>query len=107
MLYFKTIGFFSPNREKGSAFESVAKIEWKTQETDGEDTDREFAVLEVQQLVQVGNELMPLQGESNAHYVWRFKGRATSYPKGVKFAEKEYKPEHAPSMEAVADEQPA
>lgn len=102
MLYFKTIGFYSPNREKGEAFTNVSKLEWKQHE----DSDREFAVLQVQQFTLVGNKLLPLKSAPSAHYVWRFTGNSVSYPKGELWTEEPYvADDSATTIEAVASEE--
>ena len=94
--FFKTKGFFSPDREKGEELVPIKKIEWKQHL----DTNRSYAILNVQELLPQGNAFVPVKG-LKAHYVWQFDNQEVEdYPLEQIWAEEEYVKEQV-VMEAV------
>ncbi len=96
MLYFSINGFFTADSTKEAGFTSAPKQEWQLHES-----GREYSILDVDEMVKLGNNLFPVEEGISVRYVWRDEGSTKSHIKGALFAQREHNPKKTLDTSAV------
>ena len=96
--FFKTVGFYSPDRIKGDKLVAIEEIEWQQKD----ETNRAYAILKVEEYLHQGNGKYVKVKDTAAHYVWKFDDDTVEYPIDDElWAEEVYIPKEKVILQAV------